>query len=140
MTKDISSLPLDQMNLSVAESSNRFGYNSEHPLLGFVDPGRDCFDKPYASPTLSFPIENVQPARSSLLCAWSRQREPDHDRFRLAGAGLEVNQKRLRRAKPIEPFARAEKSLRQKSIFANAINPICPVQPSCEKYSVSVVG
>jgi hypothetical protein len=32
---------------------------SEHPLLGFVDPGRDHLDKPYVSPTLSFPIENV---------------------------------------------------------------------------------
>jgi hypothetical protein len=25
--------------------------------LGFVDPGRDRLDKPYASQTLSFPIE-----------------------------------------------------------------------------------
>jgi hypothetical protein len=34
----------------------------------------------------------------------------------------------------------AEKPLRLKSIFTCAINPICPVQPCCEKYSASVVG
>jgi hypothetical protein len=34
----------------------------------------------------------------------------------------------------------AEKPLRQKSIFASAIKLICPVQPSREKYSASVVG
>jgi hypothetical protein len=38
---------------------------SEHPLLGFVDPGRDRLDKRYASPTLSFPIENVRPTEKS---------------------------------------------------------------------------
>jgi|ERR1700757_1529899 hypothetical protein len=30
--------------------------------------------------------------------------------------------------------------LRLKSIFASDLNPICPVQPSAEKYSASVVG
>jgi hypothetical protein len=44
---------------------------------------------------------------------------------------------RLRRARIIEPF---EKSVRLKSIFANQINPIFPVQPSAEKYSASAVG
>jgi heme-degrading monooxygenase HmoA len=34
----------------------------------------------------------------------------------------------------------AEKPLRLKSIFISAINLICPVQPSAEKYSASVVG
>jgi hypothetical protein len=34
----------------------------------------------------------------------------------------------------------AQKSLRQKSIFASQINPICPVQPSAQKYSASFVG
>jgi hypothetical protein len=37
---------------------------------------------------------------------------------------------RLRRAGIIEPF---EKSVRLKSIFANQIKPIFPVQPSAEK-------
>jgi hypothetical protein len=68
---------------------------SEHPLLGFVDPGRDRLDKPYASPTLSFPIENVRPT---------------------------------------------EKSVRQKPIFANAINLICPVQPFFENISLPSSG
>jgi hypothetical protein len=35
---------------------------------------------------------------------------------------------------------RTEKSLRLKSIFTRAINPITPVQPCRKKYSASVVG
>ena len=34
----------------------------------------------------------------------------------------------------------AEKPLRLKSIFTSAVNLICPVQSSREKYSASVVG
>jgi hypothetical protein len=43
------------------------------------------------------------------------------------------------RASP-RAVAPAEKPLRPKSIFANKINPICPVQSWRKKYSASVVG